>query len=85
MPHSNETPAQPTVTGIPIVTGRDGQPYMGCDAVVVLLRAVAEACRTNAHDIADARDFAAAVDIEADALAVRAIAHTTTEKRGVRP
>lgn len=80
MPHFEEPPLQPTVTGIPIVTGPDGQSYMGCDAVVVLLRAVAAACRTNVHDGADARDFAAAVDIEADALAVRAIAHTTTEQ-----
>jgi hypothetical protein len=72
-------PLQPTVTSIPIVTGTDGQPYMGCDAVVALLRAVAEACRGNVHDDADAGDFAAAVDIEADALAVRAIAHTSNE------
>lgn len=76
----SDYPPQPTVTGIPIVTGPDGQPYMDCDAGVALLRALAEACRTNVNDAADAGDFGAAVDIEADALAVRAIAHTTTEE-----
>ncbi|MCX5176748.1 hypothetical protein [Streptomyces virginiae] len=64
--------------GIPIVTGSDGQPYIGCDAAIALLRAIAEAQRTNADDPdIDVHVMSAAIDIEADALEVRAIAHTT--------
>ena len=63
--------------GIPILVGNDGQPYIGCDAVIALLRAIAEAQRINADepDI-DIHVMSAAIDIEADALEVRAIAHT---------
>lgn len=58
---------------IPIVTARNGQPFMPCDAVLALLRAIAETCRTLANDpdctLAGA---GAAIDVEA-----RAIGHTT--------
>jgi hypothetical protein len=63
--------------GIPILVASDGQPYIGCDAAVMLLRAIAGACRTNADDPdVDLTSVAEAIDQEADALAVRAIAHT---------
>lgn len=69
--------AQPVSSHLPIVTGGDGQPYIGCDAVIALLRAIATAQRANADDPEiDAYVMAAAIDIEADALEVRAIAHT---------
>lgn len=70
----NDSPAS---NRLPLVTGSDGQPYIGCDAVIALLRAHASACRTNADepDI-DLHVVAAALDMEADALDVRAIAHT---------
>lgn len=63
---------------MPIVTAGNGQPFMPCDAVLALLRAIAESCR----DLADDPDCTltgagAAIDIEADALEARAIAHTT--------
>lgn len=62
---------------IPILVASDGQPYMGCDAAVMLLRAIAGACRANADDPeVDLLAAAEAIDQEADALAVRAIAHT---------
>lgn len=67
---------QPAVTSIPIVTAPDGQPLMGCDAAVLLLRSIAEVAeRLDPHD--DPRALAAAIRVEADALEVRAIAHTT--------
>ena len=57
---------------LPIVTASDGQPYLPCEAVLALLRAIAESCRTLADDpdctLHGAGD---AIDIEA-----RAIAHT---------
>ncbi len=63
---------------MPIVTANDGQPYMPCEAVLALLRAIAKSCR----NLADAPDCdlqtaGAAIDIEADALEARAIGHTT--------
>ncbi|KOU17041.1 hypothetical protein [Streptomyces sp. WM6349] len=62
---------------LPIIVGSDGQPYIGCDAAVALLRAIAEACRATADDPDCNLDtIAVAIDQEADALAVRAIAHT---------
>jgi hypothetical protein len=68
---------QPVVTGIPIVTGRDGQPYIGTDAAVALLRALAETCQRMVTSPERAADFVRAIRFEADALEVRAIAHTT--------
>lgn len=47
---------EPASSGLPIVTGTDGQPYIPVLAAVHLLRAI---------------------DIEADAIEVRAIAATT--------
>lgn len=63
---------------LPIVTASNGQPYLPCDAVLALLRAIAESCRNLADDPdCDLYGAGAAVDIEADALEARAIAHTT--------
>lgn len=63
---------------LPIVTGNNGQPYIPCEAVLALLRAIAESCRNLADDPdCDLRGAGAAIDIEANALETRAIAHTT--------
>ena len=63
---------------IPIVTASNGQPFMPCDAVLALLRAIADSCRTLADDPdCDLHTAGAAIDIEADALEARAIGHTT--------
>jgi hypothetical protein len=65
---------------LPIVTATDGRPYIPADAVVALLRAIAESCRNLADDpdctLAGA---AAAIDLEADNLDCRAI--SMTERR----
>lgn len=69
--------SQSAASRIPIIVGSDGQLYIGCDAAVALLRAIAEACRVNADEPECTLDaVAAAIDQEADALDVRAIAHT---------
>lgn len=66
---------QPAVTSLPIVTAPDGQPLIGCDAAVALLESIASVVeRLDSGD--DPTDLAAAIRIEADALNVRAIAHT---------
>jgi hypothetical protein len=59
---------------LPIVTSTDGHPYIGVDAVVALLRAIAESCR-NLADEPDCDLYAAsaAIDLEADNLDCRAI------------
>ncbi|MEU5900582.1 hypothetical protein [Streptomyces venezuelae] len=63
---------------VPIVTASNGQPFMPCDAVLTLLRAVAESCRNLSDDPdCDLHSAGAAIDIEADALEARAIAATT--------
>lgn len=63
---------------LPIVTASNGQPFVPCDAVLALLRAVAESCDNLADDPdCDLRTASAAIEIEADALEARAIAHTT--------
>lgn len=62
---------------MPIVTANDGQPYLPCEAVLVLLRAIATSCRNLADDPdQDLHTAGAAIDIEADALETRAIAAT---------
>ncbi|MFF6966287.1 hypothetical protein ACFY9G_23330 [Streptomyces anthocyanicus] len=59
------------------MTANDGQPYLSCEAVLVLLRAIAESCRNLADDPdCDLHTAGAAIDIEADALESRAIAAT---------
>ena len=74
----DEQDPQPVVTSLPIVVGNDGQPYIGCDAVLALLRAIASSSRNLADDPdCDLRTLAATMDLEANALEVRAIAHTT--------
>lgn len=67
----------PASNRLPIITGSDGQPYIGVNAVVMLLRALASACHANADEPdVDLHVAAAALEMEADALDVRAIAHT---------
>ena len=62
---------------LPIVTANNGQPYIPCDAVLALLRAIAESCTNLADDPdCDLYTASAAIAIEADALEARAIAHT---------
>ena len=62
---------------IPIVTANNGQPFAPCDAVLALLRAIAESCRHLADDPdCDLHTAGAAIDSEADALETRAISHT---------
>ncbi|MFD5384268.1 hypothetical protein ACFWMG_04725 [Streptomyces sp. NPDC127074] len=75
----DDTPVQPASTGIPIVTSTDGQPFIGCDAVVAFLRSIAEVV-DRLDDQDDPRDLAAAIHIEADNLECRAIAHTTHQE-----
>ncbi|MCX4232029.1 hypothetical protein [Streptomyces ortus] len=63
---------------LPMVTANTGQPFMPRDAVLALLRAIAESCRNLADDPdCDLHTAAAAIDIETDALESRAIGHTT--------
>ncbi|MDX3549479.1 hypothetical protein PV724_44195 [Streptomyces europaeiscabiei] len=60
------------------MTASNGQPYLPCDAVLALLRAIAESCRNLADDPdCDLHGAGAAIDIEADSLETRAIANTT--------
>ena len=67
----------PAVDGLPIVAASDGQPYIGADAVIAYLRAVASSCRNLADDPdCDLESAGACLDQEADALECRAIAHT---------
>jgi hypothetical protein len=62
---------------IPVYSGSDGRAYIACDDAVALIRAIAESCRNLADDPdCDLHSGAAAFDIEADALACRAIEHT---------
>ncbi|WP_319657402.1 hypothetical protein [Streptomyces ipomoeae] len=60
------------------MTASNGQPYIPCDAALALIRAIAESCRNLADDPDCTLEGAgAAIDVEADALEARAIAHTT--------
>ncbi|MFE9003102.1 hypothetical protein ACFYOY_13315 [Streptomyces sp. NPDC007875] len=78
MTEGDDAPVQPATTSLPIVTATDGQPYLGCDAVISFLRAIADSCRNLADNPeCDLETAAAAIDYEADALECRAIAHTT--------
>ncbi|MFH9574209.1 hypothetical protein ACH4MG_27175 [Streptomyces sp. NPDC017454] len=71
------TPLPHAADCMPIVTANDGQPYMPCEAALVLLRAIAESCRNLADDPdCDLHTAGAAIDIEADTLETRAIAAT---------
>jgi hypothetical protein len=66
----------PAASRIPIATA-DGRPYVPADAVVALLRAIAETHRDLADQPGcDLRAGADHVDAEADALDCRAIAIT---------
>ncbi|GAA2219527.1 hypothetical protein GCM10010400_76530 [Streptomyces aculeolatus] len=73
----DDAPVRHASDSIPIVTAVDGQPIMRVDAAVALLRAIAESHRNLADDPdCDLRTAAAAIDLEADALEVRAIGYT---------
>ncbi|MFI1928318.1 hypothetical protein [Streptomyces sp. NPDC020377] len=62
---------------LPIVTSTDGHAYLGADAVVELLRAIAESCRVLAADPDYGLDaVAVAIEMEADNLDCRAIERT---------
>ena len=72
------SPTSHAADRLPITTASNGQPYLPCDAVLALLRAIAESCRNLADDPdCDLHSAGAAIDIEADSLETRAIAHTT--------
>lgn len=71
-------PTEHAADNLPMVTASNGQPFMPCDAVLALLRAIAESCRNLADDPdCDLHGAGAAIDVEADTLESRAIAHTT--------
>jgi hypothetical protein len=73
----SDEPAEHATSQLPIVTATDGHAYIGADAVVVLLRAIAESCRCLADDPdCDLHTAAAAIDLEADNLDCRAIERT---------
>lgn len=73
----SEAPAARAANSLPIVTASNGQPFMPCDAVLALIRAIAESCRNLADDPdCDLHTAGAAIDTEADALEARAIAAT---------
>lgn len=73
----NEAPVARAADQLSIVTASSGQPFMPCDAVLALLRSIAESCRNLADDPdCDLHTAGAAIDSEADALEARAIAHT---------
>ncbi|MEU0200886.1 MULTISPECIES: hypothetical protein [unclassified Streptomyces] len=63
---------------LPVYSGSDGRAYLAADDAVALLRAIAESCRNLADDPdCDLHSAGAAIDLEADAIACRAIEHTT--------
>lgn len=71
---------------LPIVTSTDGHAYLGVDAVVALLRAIAESCRNLADDPdCDLRGAATAIDLEADNLDCLAIMRTSNPPKEGRP
>jgi len=71
---------EPATSQLPIATSTDGQTFIGVDAVVALLRAIAESCRILADDpdSGGLRASGAAIDLEADNLDCRAIERTST-------
>lgn len=76
MSNDEEQMPQPVTISVPIVTAPDGQPLIGCDVAVALLESIASVVeRLESGD--DPADLAAAIRIQADALNVRAIAHTS--------
>lgn len=76
----DDAPAQPTVTSIPITTGSDGRAYVGCDAVIALLRSLAHVITSDDDpEPFDAEAIAEYLSREADALTCRAITHTDPE------
>lgn len=69
-----DSPALHVGNLIPMVRADDGRAYISADNVVALLRAVADTHRDLAeHPDCDLRNGAHAIDIEADAIACRAI------------
>ena len=70
-------PAKRVGNLIPMAAGSDGRAWIPADAVVQLLRAIAEGHRSLAdHPDCDLRNGADAIDTEADALECRAIMQT---------
>lgn len=71
---------------LPIVTDRDGHAYLGAEAIVELLRAIADSCRILADDPDYSLDaVAVAIDMEADNLDCRAIERTATSTERSTP
>lgn len=77
---NDDEQVQPASGVIPVAVDTNGHPWMATHHVTQLLRAIANSCR-NATDDPDIspEEIAAAIDIEADAIEVRAIAATTGE------
>ncbi|MEU9310899.1 hypothetical protein [Streptomyces sp. NPDC048256] len=74
---TDEPPLQHATDRLPIVTDTHGHAYLGADAVVELLRAIAESCRILAEQPDyDLDAVAIAIDMEADNLDCRAIMRT---------
>jgi hypothetical protein len=74
---NDDEAAEHATSSIPIVTATDGNAYIGVDAAVALLRAIAASCRNLADDPdCDLHGAAAAIDIEADNLDCLGIQHT---------
>lgn len=72
-----EHPVDHVGNQIPIVTDTDGTTYIPAVAVIALLRGIASPCTNLADDPdCDLHSAAAAIEIEADVLEVRAIMQT---------
>ena len=74
---TDDAPLPHAADQLPIVTSTDGQAFIGVDAVVALLRAIAASCDNLADDPdCDLRTAAVAIEREADNLDCRAIMRT---------
>ncbi|MER5584081.1 hypothetical protein ABT090_20915 [Streptomyces asoensis] len=83
---TDDPPLPHATDQLPLVTSTDGQAFIGVDAVVALLRAIAESCRNLADDPeCDLRTAAAAIDLEADNLDCLAIMRTANPPKERRP
>lgn len=70
----SDQPIEHVGNQIPIVTDTDGTTYIPAVAVIALLRGIASSCTNLADDPdCDLHSAAAAIEIEADAIEVRAI------------
>lgn len=76
---TDDPPLPHATDQLPIVTSTDGQAFIGVDAVVALLRAIAASCDNFADDPDhdhNLRTAAVAIEREADNLDCRAIMRT---------